>query len=119
MLDTTLVAAVGELVPNVARNGFATQSSDYHHMTRFDDPDYPFYAIDGDFSTELSKGARCAITLDNLGGNWWQVDLLTQYLIIEVAITTRHTLGEYYFLWDFFKRFKLLFHFRQITLSLQ
>ena len=110
MLDKTLVGAVGELIPNVARNGFATQSSDYHHTTRFDDPDYAFYATDGDFSTELSRDARCAITLDNLGGNWWQVDLLTPYLIVKVAVTTRHTFGGYYFLWDFFKRFKLLFH---------
>ena len=88
----------------MARNGFATQSTDYHHTARFNDPDYALYAIDGDFSTDLNGGARCAITLDNLGGNWWQVDLLTQYLIIKVAITTRHNTGDHYFLSDLFSK---------------
>ena len=74
--------------PNVAKNGFAAQVADYHHTGRFSDPDYASYAIDGNFSTDLNNGARCAVT-QSWYGAWWQVDLLTTNLVVKVAITTR------------------------------
>ena len=80
------------LVPNIARNGTAKQSSDYKHG-HFSDPDYALYAINGEFSTYIVGGARCAITKDNLYGNWWQVDLLSHFLVQKVAITTRRNTG--------------------------
>ena len=85
------------LSPNLAVNGTATQISDYHHE-RFSDPDYAFYAVNGDFATKiLESGARCAITLNMAAGAWWQVDLMMIHWIRKVAITTRHVDGNWSF----------------------
>ena len=76
------------LSPNIARLGTATQKSNYHHTHLFPgDPDYAHYAIDGNVDTDLNAGARCAVTWNNAGA-WWQVDLLQDYNIEKVAITT-------------------------------
>ena len=80
------------LTPNVALNREANQSSSYHHTTRkddvgFDEPDGAHYAIDGNFSTDLTSGARCAITKPR-SGSWWQVDLKYEFEIKKVAVTT-------------------------------
>ena len=89
------------LFPNLALNGTATQISDYHHQLRFPDPDYAFYAINGDFATKiLESGARCAITLNTAAGAWWQVDLMMIHWIRKVAITTRHETGNCSFVLD-------------------
>ena len=78
------------LTPNVAPNGTATQSSNYHHSTRFADPDYAFYAIDGIFATDiLDAHARCSLTLNNSPGNWWRLDLLSNHILENIALTTR------------------------------
>ena len=80
------------LSPNIAKNGVATQINNYHH-TQFSDPDYAFYAINEEFSTDILNGnARCALT-NRAYGAWWQVDLLTKYRIVKVAITTRKSFG--------------------------
>ena len=84
-----LTSGIERLWPNVARNGVASQVSDYHHPSLFSNPDYAFYANDGNFSTNLNEEARCAITT-NVFGAWWKVDLLDLYLVIKVAVTTRH-----------------------------
>ena len=82
------------LSPNIALNGTATQISYYHHSSRFSDPDYAFYAIDGNFSTDIfNAGARCAITLNNIMGAWWQVDLMNIFRVEKVALTTRKHFG--------------------------
>ena len=82
------------LVPNVAIEGEATQSSSHHHTTYhnlmgYDDPDDAHYAIDGNFSTDMHQsGARCAHAKYEFGA-WWQVDLKNQFEIKKVAVTTR------------------------------
>ena len=81
------------LIPNVALNGEATQSSSYHHTIppnsdSFDDPDDAHYAVDGKFGTLLTSGDRCAITKAD-AGTWWQVNLKYQFKIEKVAVTTR------------------------------
>ena len=77
------------LVPNVALNGEATQSSNFHHYGWFVDPDYANYAIDGKFDTDIHDlRARCALTQKETGP-WWQVDLKNEYEIRQVAVTTR------------------------------
>ena len=74
-------------------NGTATQITDFRHG-QFPDPDYAFYAIDGNFSTDIQDaGARCAITLNNMMGAWWQVDLMNIYRVEKVALTTRKRFG--------------------------
>ena len=84
------------LIPNVALNGEATQSSSYRHIKgkygsgiTFDDPDGAHYAIDGNFGTDLDSGDRCAVTNINDAGAWWQVDLKYEFEITKVAMTTR------------------------------
>ena len=80
------------LSPYVALNGVATQITNYDHG--YGDPDYASYAIDGDFSTDiLGAHHRCAVTLSNMDGAWWQVDLLQSYTIEKVALTTRKLYG--------------------------
>ena len=88
ILDTLAAIAVEMLSPNVARLGTATQVSSYHHTSLFSDPDDAHYAIDGDFDTDVNAGARCAITWNNPGA-WWRVDLIQEYSIEKIAITTR------------------------------
>ena len=88
------------LIPNVALNGEATQSSDHHHTvavhgTSFVDPDYAHYAIDGKFGTDLGARDRCAITNADPGA-WWQADLKYQMKIEKVAVTTRNCCKYYY-----------------------
>ena len=86
------------LSPNVALNGTATQITDFYHASWFSDPDYAFYAIDGNFSTDiLHAGARCAVTLHNKMGAWWQVDLMNIYRVEKVALTTRKHYGIIFF----------------------
>ena len=93
------IGDVETLFPNLALNGTATQISDFHHG-QFSDPDYAFYAINGDFATKiLESGARCAITL-SVAGAWWQVDLMKIHWIRKVAITTRHEFGNCSFVLD-------------------
>ena len=85
------------LTPNVAPNGTATQSSNYHHSTRFTDPDYAFYAIDGIFATDiLDAHARCSLTLHNSPGNWWKLDLLSNHIVENIALTTRKNGGRFF-----------------------
>ena len=82
------------LSPNVALNGIATQITNFNHG--YGDPDYASYAIDGDFSTDiLGARHRCAVTLNNMYGAWWQVDLLRLYIIEKVALTTRKLYGTH------------------------
>ena len=61
------------LTPNIARNGTATQRSDYtdHHGGN---PDSAWFAIDGNFNTDIGNSDRCAQTLNNQAGSWWKVD---------------------------------------------
>ena len=75
------------LTPNIARNGIATQISDYNNAAR-GTPDYASYAIDGDFSTNINGIGRCAHTNGHAGA-WWQVDLRKRFQIQKVSITTR------------------------------
>ena len=56
---------IGLLLPNVALNKEATQSSSYHHIegkdgTRigFVDPDEAHYAVDGNFGTDRNTFRR-------------------------------------------------------------
>ena len=94
LINLGSVGDVQILSPNLALNGTATQISDFHH-DQFPDPDYAFYAINGDFATEiLASEARCAITLNNMAGAWWQVDLKTIHWIRKMAITTRYVAGN-------------------------
>ena len=81
-----------DLLPhNVALDGTATQVSTY---TQGGVPQEAFYANDGNFSTDLPKGARCAITGAAFGA-WWQVDLQDLYYVSNVSITTRHNSGVF------------------------
>ena len=91
---TYITGSLEVLSPNVALNGIATQITNYNHG--YGDPDYASYAIDGDFSTDiLGAHHRCAVTLNNMNGAWWQVDLLQLYTIQKVALTTRKLHGTY------------------------
>ena len=85
ILDTLVAIAFEILSPNVAPSGTATQVSSWKHA-QFSDPAH--YAIDGNFDTDLNAGARCAITMNNPGA-WWQVDLIHEYRIEKIAVTTR------------------------------
>ena len=80
------------LLPNIALEGNATQSSSYKHV-RQHDRDYAKYAIDGDFSTNLRQTGRCAHTKGDAGA-WWQVEFTDVYRIQKVAITTRKRSGD-------------------------
>ena len=92
-----LIGGQDLIIPNVAIEGQATQSSSYHHSIHtiykyervFDDPDDAHYAIDGILSTAMfQSGDRCAITNADPGA-WWQVDLKHQFKIRKVALRTR------------------------------
>ena len=74
------------LIPNVAIEGKATQSSTHMHHGKI--ALEAQYAIDGNFSTDLRSGARFAHTLEDPGA-WWQVDLKYEFEIKKVAVTTR------------------------------
>ena len=88
-----LAGEIEILSPNVALNGTATQSSNFHHPAYFSDPDQALYANDGNFSTDVhGLRARCAITNADLGA-WWQVDLMSYHVIQKVAVTTRKAAG--------------------------
>ena len=95
-VDVQTVCQTQLLSLNIATQGIATQISDFHYVGTFPDPDYAFYAIDGDFSTGLTDGARCAIMLNSTPGAWWQVDLKKHYVIESVAITTRKHYGMHF-----------------------
>ena len=69
---------------NVALDGEATQISTYNQGGVLQEASY---AIDGDFSTDLNNGARCSVT-GFAHGAWWQVDLQSQYQVVNVSITT-------------------------------
>ena len=85
----SLIGELELLIPNIALNGNATQSSTFHHMDRFDEPDKASYAIDGKFGTGiLDSSDRCAVTQKEYGA-WWQVDLQKEYEIKKVSVTTR------------------------------
>ena len=75
---------VERLPNNVALKGVATQISTYNHSGVLLEA---FYANDGNFSTDIGKGDRCAIT-DSSFGAWWQVDLRNRYHVVKVSITT-------------------------------
>ena len=93
-LSSNVTDSLEVLSPNVALNGSATQIT--NHVYGHWSPDYASYAIDGNFSTDIhGAGHRCAITLDNMNGAWWQVDLRQLYTIEKVAITTRKQYGTY------------------------
>ena len=49
--------------------------------------------MDGIFSTNMETGAKCAVTQMLLGA-WWQVDLLTTYKIVKIAVTTTQANGN-------------------------
>ena len=88
-LHGSLVGTVELLIPNVALNGNATQSSTFHHMDRFDEPDKASYAIDGNFGTGIFDSSdRCTVTQKEFGA-WWQVDLQKEYEVKKVSVTTR------------------------------
>ena len=88
-----MVAEIEILSPNVALNGTATQSSNFHHPACFSDPDQALYANDGNFSTDVhGLRARCAITNADQGA-WWQVDLMSYHSIQKVTVTTRKAAG--------------------------
>ena len=78
---------VEKLLRNVAANGHATQVADSHHGH------YASYALDGIFSTNVETGARCAMT-QKVSGAWWQVDLVTTYTIVKIAVTTTQENGN-------------------------
>ena len=81
------------LTPNIARNGTATQITDFHHSMH-PTPDYASFAIDGNFDTSARyANGQCAITLNNYNGNWWQVEFDGIYSVLKVAITTRNGFG--------------------------
>ncbi len=82
------------LSPNIALNGIADQSTDHHHTYLFSDPDSAQYAIDGDFNSDMyMQSGRCAQT-EATAGAWWRLDLLTEYHVSAVAITTRKNHGN-------------------------
>ena len=81
------ILSLALLTPNIARNGIATQISDYYFAAR-GNPDYASYATDGDFSTNINGIGRCAHTNGHAGA-WWQVDLRKSFQIQKVSITTR------------------------------
>ena len=87
ILDILVANAVEILTPNVAPSGTATQVSSWKHA-HFSDSDDAHYAIDGNFDTDMNAGVRCAITRNNPGA-WWQVDLIREYRIEKIAVTTR------------------------------
>ena len=66
------------LVPNVAIQGKATQSSTYKHLDSIALTAH--YAIDGDFSTNLRSGDKFAHTNADFGA-WWQVELKHEFEI--------------------------------------
>ena len=80
------------LIPNVALNEEATQSSNYFPMDgadiNFNDPHEAGYATDGKFGTDIDSGDRCAHTRYEFGA-WWQVDLKYRFEIKKVAVTIR------------------------------
>ena len=81
------------LTPNIARNGIATQISNFHHSMH-PTPDYASYAIDGNFDTSARyANGQCAITQNHHNGGWWQVKLDGIYSVLKVAITTRNGYG--------------------------
>ena len=81
------------LTPNIARNGIATQISNFHHSMH-PTPDYASCAIDGNFDTSARYAdGQCAITQNHHNGGWWQVELDGNYSVLKVAITTRNGYG--------------------------
>ena len=86
MATLWLIGGQELLVPNVAIEGEATQSSTHMHHGSI--PLNAQYAIDGNFSTNLRSGARFAHTNVDACA-WWQVDLKNEFEIIKVAVTTR------------------------------
>ena len=82
------------LTPNIARNGIATQISNFHHSSMHPTPDYASYAIDGNFDTSARyANGQCAITQNHHNGGWWQVEFDGIYSVLKVAITTRNGFG--------------------------
>ena len=77
----------------MALNSVATQISTYQPEGLSENLTQAKYAVDGNFDTDMSRGARCAITTA-VPGAWWQVDLSTYYQIIRVGITTRIESGN-------------------------
>ena len=84
-------------IKNVAKNGNASQISDYHHPHNFNDPDKAFYAIDGNFPRDVHNNRTRCITLNEQKA-WWQVDLMAVFNIISLSITTRFGSGRAPFL---------------------
>ena len=81
-----LIGGIELLVPNVAIEGKATQSSTYVHLDSIALTAH--YAIDGDFSTNLRSGDKFAHTNADFGA-WWQVELKHEFEIKKLAVTTR------------------------------
>ena len=77
------------LIPNVALNGEATQSSNYFPMDgadiNFNDPHEARYATDGKFGTDIDSGDSCAHTRYEFGA-WRQVDLKYRFEIKQECI---------------------------------
>ena len=92
-LDLILFVSFLALSPNIAPNGTADQISDYHDPGLFPDPDYAYFANDGDFGTNLNQDERCAIT-QAMAGAWWRLDLLTAFQVSAIGITTRENSGN-------------------------
>ena len=77
---------------NVAANGHATQVNDTH-PTSNNQGHYASYAVDGIFFTAMENDAKCAVT-QKVPGAWWQVDLITTYKIVKIAVTTTQANGN-------------------------
>ncbi|XP_069588191.1 fucolectin-6-like isoform X2 [Ranitomeya imitator] len=68
---------------NIARNGEASQISDYQYPLAT----YAKNAIDGISNTEFSKGSCTHTNYDK--DPWWKLDLKQNYKILNVVLTNR------------------------------
>ncbi|XP_073488977.1 fucolectin-like [Aquarana catesbeiana] len=70
---------------NVARNGTATQSSNFQNS-------YAYKAIDGNAEGDIRYGS-CSHTMDDFE-SWWNLDLKKTYNISSIVITNRQDACE-------------------------
>lgn len=69
-----------EFLPNIAKSKSTTSSSVYHYQ--------PSVAVDGDLTATWSSESCFHVAYDDFSP-WWQVDLLDNYVIVEVRVTGR------------------------------
>ncbi|XP_048255251.1 pentraxin fusion protein-like [Haliotis rufescens] len=69
-----------EFLPNIAKSKSTTSSSVYKYQ--------PSVAVDGDLTAAWSSGSCFHVAYGDFSP-WWQVDLLDNYVIVEVRVTGR------------------------------